>query len=148
MVKIINTLILSIAIGLIGLVIYRLSSPNLPEEKKKQISYAQIGLSFFASVGFLFGMIIIIILVSHSIVSFNSYFFSSLKTTILAIFYIITSPFSLSLIQYFYQDKLRNYDNVFSILIIISTLFCLLFIFFQETFIKKTNLWKIISPYP
>ena len=71
----------------------------------------------------------------------KNYFFSSLKTTILAIFYIITSPFSLSLIQYFYQDKLRNYDNVFSILIIISTLFCLLFIFFQETFIKKTNLY-------
>ena len=148
LIKIIHILILSVAIGLIGLVIYRLSSPNLPEEKKKQISYAQIGLSFFASVGFLVGMIIIILLVSHSIVSFNSYFFSSLKTTILALFYIITSPFSLSLIQYFYQDKLRNYDNVFSILIIISTLFCLLFIFFQETFIKKTNLWKIISPYP
>ena len=148
LIKIIHILILSVAISLIGLVIYRLSSPNLPDEKKKQISYAQIGLSFFASVGFLFGMIIIILLVSHSIVSFNSYFFSSLKTTILAIFYIITSPFSLSLLQYFYQDKLRNYDNVFSILIIISTLFCLLFIFFQETFIKKTNLWKIISPYP
>jgi len=150
MVKIINILILSIAIGLIGLIIYRLSSPNLPEEKKKQISYAQIGLSFFVSAIFLFSMFYIIILVSYYIASFNkNYFFSSLKTTILAIFYIITSPFSLSLIQYFYQDKLRNYDNVFSILIIISTLFCLLFIFFQETFIKKTNLfWKIISPYP
>ena len=148
MVKIINTLILSIAIGLIGLVIYRLSSPNLPEEKKKQISYAQIGLSFFASVGFLVGMIIIILLVSHSIVSFNSYFFSSLKTTILAIFYIITSPFSLSLIQYFYQDKLRNYDYIFSILIIISTLICLSFTFLG-IFIKKPNLFlKIISPYP
>ncbi len=125
LIKIIHILILSVAISLIGLVIYRLSSPNLPDEKKKQISYAQIGLSFFASVGFLFGMIIIILLVSHSIVSFNSYFFSSLKTTILAIFYIITSPFSLSLLQYFYQDKLRNYDNVLSILIITSTQFCL-----------------------
>ena len=147
MVKIINTLILSIAIGLIGLVIYRLSSPNLPEEKKKQISYAQIGLSFFASVGFLVGMIIIILLVSHSIVSFNSYFFSSLKTTILAIFYIITSPFSLSLIQYFYQDKLRNYDYIFSILIIISTLFCLSLTFLGMP-IKKSNLFgKILSQF-
>ena len=148
LIKIIHILILSVAIGLIGLVIYRLSSPNLPEEKKKQISYAQIGLSFFASVGFLVGMIIIILLVSHSIVSFNSYFFSSLKTTILAIFYIITSPFSLSLIQYFYQDKLRNYDYIFSILIIISTLICLSFTFLG-IFIKKPNLFlKIISPYP
>ena len=148
LIKIIHILILSVAIGLIGLVIYRLSSPNLPEEKKKQISYAQIGLSFFASVGFLVGMIIIILLVSHSIVSFNSYFFSSLKTTILALFYIITSPFSLSLIQYFYQDKLRNYDYIFSILIIISTLICLSFTFLG-IFIKKPNLFlKIISPYP
>ena len=142
--------VLLCSITLFGLIIYRLADPNLPEEKKKQISYVQIGLSFFVSAIFLFSMFYIIVLVSYYIVSFNkNYFFSSLKTTILAIFYIITSPFSLSLIQYFYQDKLRNYDNVFSILIIISTLFCLLFIFFQETFIKKTNLfWKIISPYP
>ena len=147
LIKIIHILILSVAIGLIGLVIYRLSSPNLPDEKKKQISYAQIGLSFFASVGFLFGMIIIIILVSHSIVSFNSYFFSSLKTTILALFYIITSPFSLSLIQYFYQDKLRNYDYIFSILIIISTLFCLSLTFLGMP-IKKSNLFgKILSQF-
>lgn len=147
MIKIIHILILSVAIGLIGLVIYRLSSPNLPDEKKKQISYAQIGLSFFASVGFLVGMIIIILLVSHSIVSFNSYFFSSLKTTILAIFYIITSPFSLSLIQYFYQDKLRNYDYIFSIIIIISTLFCLSLTFLGMP-IKKSNLFgKILSKF-
>ena len=147
LIKIIHILILSVAISLIGLVIYRLSSPNLPEEKKKQISYAQIGLSFFASVGFLVGMIIIILLVSHSIVSFNSYFFSSLKTTILAIFYIITSPFSLSLIQYFYQDKLRNYDYIFSILIIISTLFCLSLTFLGMP-IKKSNLFgKILSQF-
>jgi hypothetical protein len=147
LIKIIHILILSVAIGLIGLVIYRLSSPNLPDEKKKQISYAQIGLSFFASVGFLFGMIIIIILVSHSIVSFNSYFFSSLKTTILALFYIITSPFSLSLLQYFYQDKLRNYDYIFSILIIISTLFCLSLTFLGMP-IKKSNLFgKILSQF-
>jgi hypothetical protein len=149
MIKIIHTLILSVAIGLIGLVIYRLSSPNLPEEKKKQISYAQIGLSFFVSAIFLFSMFYIIVLVSYYIVSFNkNYFFSSLKTTILALFYIITSPFSLSLIQYFYQDKLRNYDYIFSILIIISTLICLSFTFLG-IFIKKPNLfWKIISPYP
>ena len=147
LIKIIHILILSVAISLIGLVIYRLSSPNLPEEKKKQISYAQIGLSFFASVGFLVGMIIIILLVSHSIVSFNSYFFSSLKTTILEIFYIITSPFSLSLIQYFYQDKLRNYDYIFSILIIISTLFCLSLTFLGMP-IKKSNLFgKILSQF-
>ena len=147
LIKIIHILILSVAISLIGLVIYRLSSPNLPEEKKKQISYAQIGLSFFASVGFLVGMIIIILLVSHSIVSFNSYFFSSLKTTILALFYIITSPFSLSLIQYFYQDKLRNYDYIFSILIIISTLFCLSLTFLGMP-IKKSNLFgKILSQF-
>jgi|LauGreDrversion4_2_1035121.scaffolds.fasta_scaffold31165_1 hypothetical protein len=147
LIKIIHILILSVAISLIGLVIYRLSSPNLPDEKKKQISYAQIGLSFFASVGFLFGMIIIILLVSHSIVSFNSYFFSSLKTTILAIFYIITSPFSLSLLQYFYQDKLRNYDYIFSILIIISTLFCLSLTFLGMP-IKKSNLFgKILSKF-
>ena len=147
LIKIIHILILSVAISLIGLVIYRLSSPNLPDEKKKQISYAQIGLSFFASVGFLFGMIIIIILVSHSIVSFNSYFFSSLKTTILALFYIITSPFSLSLLQYFYQDKLRNYDYIFSILIIISTLFCLSLTFLGMP-IKKSNLFgKILSQF-
>jgi hypothetical protein len=147
LIKIIHILILSVAISLIGLVIYRLSSPNLSDEKKKQISYAQIGLSFFASVGFLFGMIIIILLVSHSIVSFNSYFFSSLKTTILAIFYIITSPFSLSLLQYFYQDKLRNYDYIFSILIIISTLFCLSLTFLGMP-IKKSNLFgKILSKF-
>jgi hypothetical protein len=147
LIKIIHILILSVAISLIGLVIYRLSSPNLPDEKKKQISYAQIGLSFFASVGFLFGMIIIILLVSHSIVSFNYYFFSSLKTTILAIFYIITSPFSLSLLQYFYQDKLRNYDYIFSILIIISTLFCLSLTFLGMP-IKKSNLFgKILSKF-
>lgn len=35
LIKIIHILILSVAISLIGLVIYRLSSPNLPDEKKR-----------------------------------------------------------------------------------------------------------------
>ena len=150
MIKIIHTLILSVAIGLIGLVIYRLSSPNLPEEKKKQISYVQIGLSFFVSAIFLFSMFYIIVLVSYYIVSFNkNYFFSSLKTTILALFYIITSPFSLSIIHYCFQEKLGNNEKILSILQLFSTLFCVFFTFFPEIFIKKPNLfWKIISPYP
>jgi len=142
--------VLLCSITLFGLIIYRLADPNLTDEKKKQLSYGEIVLSFFSGLMFLFSMFYIIILVSYYIASFNkNYFFSSLKTTILAIFYIITSPFSLSIIHYCFQEKLGNNEKILSILQLFSTLFCVLFVFFPEIFIKKPNLfWKIISPYP
>lgn len=142
--------VLLCSITLFGLIIYRLADPNLTDEKKKQLSYGEIVLSFFSSLMFLFSMFYIIILVSYYIASFNkNYFFSSLKTTILAIFYIITSPFSLSIIHYCFQEKLGNNEKILSILQLFSTAFCVLFVFFPEIFIKKLNLfWKIISPYP
>jgi hypothetical protein len=142
--------VLLCSITLFGLIIYRLANPNLNNEKKKQLSYGEIVLSFFSSLMFLFSMIYVIILVSNYIVSFNkNHFFSSLKTTILAIFYIIMSPFSLSIIHYCFQEKLGNNEKILSILQLFSTLFCVFFTFFPEIFIKKPNLfWKIISPYP
>jgi hypothetical protein len=142
--------VLLCSITLFGLIIYRLANPNLTDEKKKKLSYGEIVLSFFSSLMFLFSMIYVIILVSYYIVSFNkNYFLSSLKTTILAIFYIITSPFSLSIIHYCFQEKLGNNEKILSILQLFSTLFCVLFVFFPEIFIKKSNLLlQIISPYP
>ena len=105
-------------------------------EKKKQLSYGEIVLSFFSSLKFLFSMIYVIILVSNYIVSFNkNHFFSSLKTTILAIFYIIMSPFSLSIIHYCFQEKLGNNEKILSILQLFSTLFCVFFTFYYITFV-------------
>jgi cytochrome bd-type quinol oxidase subunit 2 len=141
--------VLLCSITLFGLIIYRLADPNLTDEKKKQLSYGEIVLSFFSSLMFLFSMFYIIILLGHSLRFDNKRFFSSLKTTILAIFYIITSPFSLSIIHYCFQEKLGNNEKILSILQLFSTLFCVLFVFFPEIFIKKSNLLlQIISPYP
>ena len=68
--------------------------------------------------------------------SFNkNHFLSSLKTTILAIFYIIMSPFSLSIIHYCFQEKLGNNEKILSILQLISTLFCVSFtLFYSQLF--------------
>jgi len=121
--------VLLCSITLFGLIIYRLADQNLTDEKKKQLSYGEIVLSFFSSLMFLFSMFYIIILLGHSLRFDNKRFFSSLKTTILAIFYIITSPFSLSIIHYCFQEKLENNEKILSILQLFSTVFCVLFTF-------------------
>ena len=121
--------VLLCSITLFGLIIYRLANPNLTDDKKKQLSYGEIVLSFFSSLMFLFSMFYIIILLGHSLRFDNKRFFSSLKTTILAIFYIIMSPFSLSIIHYCFQEKLGNNEKILSILQLFSTAFCVLFTF-------------------
>jgi hypothetical protein len=120
--------VLLCSITLFGLIIYRLANPNLTDEKKKQLSYGEIGLSFFSSLMFLYFSIFYILYLSFN----KNYFFSSLKTTILAIFYIIMSPFSLSIIHYCFQEKLGNNEKILSILQLFSTLFCVSFTLFSS----------------
>ena len=120
--------VLLCSITLFGLIIYRLADPNLTDEKKKQISYGEIVLSFFSSLMFLYFSIFYMLYLSFN----KNHFFSSLKTTILAIFYIITSPFSLSIIHYCFQEKLGNNEKILSILQLFSTIFCVSFTLFYS----------------
>ena len=120
--------VLLCSITLFGLIIYRLANPNLTDEKKKQLSYGEIILSFFSSLMFLYFSIFYMLYLSFN----KNYFFSSLKTTILAIFYIIMSPFSLSIIHYCFQEKLGNNEKILSILQLFSTIFCVSFTLFYS----------------
>ena len=116
--------ILFSCISLFGLVSYRLINTKLSDEEKKKISYGEIVISFFVSIKILFFMIMLAIPTSHSILSLN---FNILKMFIWAIFCIITSPISLTTIQYAFQDNLGNSDKFLSIGILLSTIFSFVF---------------------
>ena len=116
--------ILFSCIILFGLVSYRLINTKLSDEEKKKISYGEIVISLFVSIKILFFMIMVAIPTSRSILSLN---FNILKMFIWAIFCIITSPISLTTIQYAFQDNLGNSDKFLSIGILLSTIFSFLF---------------------
>ena len=116
--------ILFSCIILFGLVSYRLINTKLTDEEKKKISYGEIVISLFVSIKILFFMIMVAIPTSRSILSLN---FNILKMFIWAIFCIITSPISLTTIQYVFQDNLGNSDKFLSIGILLSTIFSFLF---------------------
>ena len=116
--------ILFSCIILFGLVSYRLINTKLTDEEKKKISYGEIVISFFVSIKILFFMIMLAIPTSRSILSLN---FNILKMFIWAIFCIITSPISLTTIQYVFQDNLGNSDKFLSIGILLSTIFSFVF---------------------
>ena len=116
--------ILFSCIILFGLVSYRLINTTLTDEEKKKISYGEIVISLFVSIQILFFMIMVAIPASRSVLSLN---FNILKMFIWAIFCIITSPISLTTIQYAFQDKLGNSDKFLSIGILLSTIFSFLF---------------------
>ena len=128
LIKIIHIFVLLCSITLFGLIIYRLANPNLTDKNKKPLSYGEIVLSFFSSLMFLYFSIFYMLYLSFN----KNHFLSSLKTTILAIFYIIMSPFSLSIIHYCFQEKLGNNEKILSILQLISTLFCVSFTLFYS----------------
>ena len=116
--------ILFSCIILFGLVSYRLINTTLTDEEKKKISYGEIVISLFVSIQILFFMIMVAIPASRSVLSLN---FNILKMFIWAIFCIITSPISLTTIQYVFQDNLGNSDKFLSIGILLSTIFSFLF---------------------
>ncbi len=118
-------------IALFGLVSYRLANPNLTDEEKKNISYAQIGLSFFASFMLLFYMSFLVIGTSFFLsirqLYENPHALNNLQLFLWGIICILTSPFSLTLIQYGVQDNLGKNDMILSISILISTLYSAIF---------------------
>ena len=108
-------LILLAGIILIGLIIYDLkNSDTFSEDKKRNILYIEIILSFIASSVLLLWM---------------TYFlrgdFMSLFIIIYSLVLILTTPFSLLIIRSFLQNK--SYIKFISILTIISTLFSMYF---------------------
>ena len=129
--------ILFSCIILFGLVSYRLINTKLTDEEKKKISYGEIVISLFVSIKILFYMIMLAVLVYHLFFSifrgFFSYYDSFLRFIhilpmfIWVIFCIITSPISLTTIQYVFQDNLGNSDKFLSIGILLSTIFSFLF---------------------
>ena len=137
--------ILFSCIILFGLVSYRLINTKLTDEEKKKISYGEIVISFFVSIKILsycyLIMSMLAIGISFSFFSifrgFVSYYDSFLRfihivqiilpAFIWAIFCIITSPISLTTIQYVFQDNLGNSDKFLSIGILLSTIFSFLF---------------------
>jgi len=118
-------------IALFGLVIYRLTNPNLTDAEKKNISYAQIALSLFASFMLLFYMSFLAMGTSFFL-SFrqlheNPHAFNNLQLFFWAIFSILTSPLSLTVIQYGFQDILGKNDMILSISILLSTVYSAMF---------------------
>ena len=118
-------LVLLSCISLFGLVSYKLANPNLNDEEKKKVSYAQITISFFASFMILVFMILLAMGAFVFITRGDLYGKSrnNLKYFIWAIFCIITSPFGLSIIQYSFQDNLGDNDKFLSIGILLSTIY-------------------------
>ena len=108
-------LILLSGIILIGLILYDLKkSDTFSEDKKRNILYIQIILSFITSSVLLLWMIYLI----------RDGFFS-IFIIIYSLVLILTSPFSLLIIKSFLQNK--SYIKFISILTIISTLFSMYF---------------------
>lgn len=147
--------ILFSCISLFGLVSYRLINTKLTDEEKKKISYGEIVISFFVSIKILFFMIMLAISISFSFFSifrgFVSYYDSFLRfihilpAFIWAIFCIITSPISLTTIQYVFQDNLGNSDKFLSIGILLSTIFFLIDLsgISPSSFFRKMRLYRL-----
>ena len=109
-------LILLAGIILIGLIIYDLkNSDTFSEDKKKNILYIEIFLSFIASSVLLLWMTYFL----------RGDFIPPLFIIIYSLVLILTSPFSLLIIRSFLQNK--SYIKFISILTIISTLFSMYF---------------------
>ena len=86
-------------------------------------------------------MIMVAIPTSRSILSLN---FNILKMFIWAIFCIITSPISLTTIQYVFQDNLGNSDKFLSIGILLSTIFILIDLSgISPSFFRKMYIWAL-----
>jgi len=101
---------------LFGLVVYRLANPTLTDEEKNTLSYAQISISFFASIYMLFFMLMLAMGMLAMGIS------SNLLTFTWVIFCIVTSPIILTTSQYVFQDRLGN-TTYLSIGILISTMY-------------------------
>jgi hypothetical protein len=102
---------------LIGLIIYDLKKTHVVSDyKKKVILYSEIVLSFIASFALLMYMYYLL---------YPSWFI------IFPLGLILTSPFGLTIIRVFLQNK--SYDMPLSILTIISTLFSMFFTFKAAT---------------
>ena len=109
-------LILLAGIILIGLIIYDLkNSDTFSEDKKKNILYIEIFLSFIASSVLLLWMTYFL----------RGDFIPPLFIIIYSLVLILTTPFSLLIIRSFLQNK--SYIKFISILTIISTLFSMYF---------------------
>ena len=109
-------LILLAGIILIGLIIYDLkNSDTFSEDKKKNILYIEIFLSFIASSVLLLWMTYFL----------RGDFIPPLFIIIYSLVLILTTPFSLLIIRSFLQNK--SYIKIISILTIISTLFSMYF---------------------
>ena len=109
-------LILLAGIILIGLIIYDLkNSDTFSEDKKRNILYIEIILSFIASSVLLLWMTYFL----------RGDFIPPLFIIIYSLVLILTSPFSLLIIRSFLQNK--SYIKIISILTIISTLFSMYF---------------------
>lgn len=138
-------------ISLFGLVTYRLVNPNLTDEEKKKISYAEIVISFFASTMVLFFMIFLAMGTSFFLslgqLDHNPHYSNNLQLFLWAIFCIITSPFSLTILQYSFQDMMGANDKYLSIAILLSTLYCAIFplrMIVSSSFIRKIITRSII----
>ena len=108
-------LILLASIILIGLILYDLkNSDTFSEDKKRNILYIEIILSFITSFVLLQWMTYLI----------RDGFFS-VFIIIYSLVLILTTPFSLLIIRSFLQNK--SYIKIISILTIISTLFSMYF---------------------
>lgn len=118
-------------ISLFGLVTYRLANPNLTDEEKKKISYAEIIISFFASIMVLFFMIFLAMGTSFFLtlgqLHDNPHSLNNLQLFLWAVFCIITSPFSLTIIQYSFQDMLGSNDKYVSIGLLLSSIYSAMF---------------------
>ena len=101
---------------LFGLVVYRLANPTLTDEEKNTLSYAQISISFFASIYMLFFMLMLAMGMLAMGISSNLFTFTCV------IFCILTSPIILTTSQYVFQDTLGN-TTYLSIGILISTMY-------------------------
>ena len=109
-------LILLAGIILIGLILYDLkNSDTFSEDKKRNILYIEIILSFIASSVLLLWMTYFL----------RGDFIPPLFIIIYSLVLILTTPFSLLIIRSFLQNK--SYIKFISILTIISTLFSMYF---------------------
>ena len=125
--NLISFIVLSACISLFGLVVYTLTNPKLTDTEKKNISYAQIVLSFIASFMLIFYMSFLAMGTSFFL-SFrqlheNPHALNNLQLFFWAIFSILVSPFSLTLFQY----GVKSNTTIVSISILITTLYSAIF---------------------
>ena len=107
---------------LIGLITYRLIKTNeLSEDEKKKISYAEILLSFIASLFILYLIFFTFLMFGLSIQRNPS--INMLGFLFYPLLFLLLTPFSLTAFRVGLQDKLSTHqDNILSGLVILSTL--------------------------